>query len=659
MSKNKVRVVGDLEADGLLDEATRIHCAVFKCLDTGRKKKFTPENVHLIPKFLDKVDVLVMHNGISYDLPLLEKLYGYEYKGQVVDTLVMSQTMRIGLTKPKGHGNIGPHSIEAYGIRYGRYKPENEDWSEYTDHMLHRCDEDVEITHLVYKDLMENEYTPDWKKALAITHKFFDLTSKMERFGWLFDDKKAKRLIKILGYLIERIDRVVHRDFPPRLVRKYKEPLNKPFKKNGTLSKAALDWLEKYGTAYAEEDIAGPFSRIGWEPFNLGSVAQVSGYLLEDGWIPKEWNYKKDPKTKREMLDDNGERIKTSPKLSQDDPFEGVKSPYGKKLAARVQLSHRKSYLEGLLKNQRPDGRIGCSVAGLAKTYRVRHRGIVNTPNDGAFLGKHIRSLFICPDDRILVSVDATSCQVRMEGAYAKDEAYAKMLLNEDTHTIVMNAVNRVMKRLRKPEISRSVAKNFNFALKFGAQDPKLGKMAGLGEREGSMIRASINQEFGAQDALIKRLQKEWRKNAKAVRKPWGVKYEKGYIKGLDGRPVYVDAEYKCLVYAMQSAETIFMQAAFVFYHQLLTQHGFKHGKDYGFVAHYHDEYTVEVFNPDNAELFKQLGEEAMTKASNYFNLFVPQQGDGAIGKSWLEVHSPWWVGAIALFQSMLDFLPI
>ena len=55
--------VGDLEANGLLDTATEIHCGVFKNVKTGEIKKFTPESVMEIPKFLDTVDHLCMHNG--------------------------------------------------------------------------------------------------------------------------------------------------------------------------------------------------------------------------------------------------------------------------------------------------------------------------------------------------------------------------------------------------------------------------------------------------------------------------------------------------------------------------------------------------------------------------------------------------------------------
>lgn len=625
----------DLEADGLLDEATRVHCGVAKNIKSGEIKRFRPDDVPALLQFMDSCSALIMHNGIAYDLPLLDKLYQYKYKGKVIDTMVMSKVMRINLSKPKGHGKIGPHSIEAYGIRYGRHKPENEDWSVFTEHMLHRCEEDVEITHLLYDDLMMNEYTPQWRQGLALSHKFFELTSMMERYGWLFDVPKAERLVRVLEYLTHRIDRNIH--LPKRLVRKYKEPFKQVFLKSGKgKTKTLLNWIEKHAPHLRPDDVTGQFSRIQWEEFNLGSGDQVKQFLLVDGWQPQEWNYKKE--NGREVYDESGDKVPTSPKLSQNDDFIGISSNVGRQLARRVQIQHRLSYLNGLLKSVRPDGRIPCSVAGLAKTYRVRHRGIVNTPGKKSFLGARVRELFTSKEGSKLASVDAASCQVRLEGARAKSREYSDMLLNADTHQIVTDAVNRVMRKLGKPEIIRDYGKNFNFALKFGAQDPKLGKMVNMSERVGTQIRASINEQFGAQDALIKKLKNEWRKNAKVRRRGRATQFYDGWIEGLDGRPVYIEAEYKVLVYALQSDETIFMQTAFCFWYKLLEQAGLRHGVDYGFVCHYHDEMTAEV-REDKVQLAKELGELAITKASQYFKLFTPQKGDGAVGENWLTVH--------------------
>ena len=36
---------GDIEADGLLDTATKVHCGVFKDKDTGEVFKFRPNQI--------------------------------------------------------------------------------------------------------------------------------------------------------------------------------------------------------------------------------------------------------------------------------------------------------------------------------------------------------------------------------------------------------------------------------------------------------------------------------------------------------------------------------------------------------------------------------------------------------------------------------------
>ena len=648
LSKTPRMLVGDLEADGLLDTASTVHCGVWKCIKTSQVWKFRPNEIQQMLEFIGKADYLIMHNGLAYDLPLLEKLYQWKYNGTVIDTMVMSKVMRINLAKPTGHGKVGPHSIEAYGIRYGRYKPEHEDWSRFTEAMLHRCTEDVHITHELYTDLMKNSYTPAWKQALSLSHKFFDLTSKMERYGWLFDTEKANRLIGILEYMIRRIDREVLPRLPLRLTRHYKTPVNKPFTMAGKPSAVVLDWLQRYGGSevggiHTVDTIGGPFSRFEFQEFNLGSDQQVKEFLLSDGWEPQEWNYKKD-KFKRDILDENGDRIPTSPKLSQDDEFIGLRTDVGLKLAKRVQIQHRLSYLQGLLRTVREDQRIGCSVAGLAKTYRVRHRGIVNTPGAKAWLGSHVRSLFKCKPGFKLVSVDASNCQVRLEAARADDPVFTKMLLEgkkedgTDNHSVVTKAVNRVLQRYNRPLINRDIGKNFNFAMKFGCGDGKLAKMAGMDTARGAEVRASIAAEFQAQDRLVKRLTNEWRKNAKVRKKGHRTEFYDGWVQGLDGRPVYIDSEHKVLVYMLQSDETIVMQVAMCYWYNMLSKLGLQHGVHYGFVAHYHDEMTIEIMD-EYADKALRLGENSIVKAGEFFNLAVPQLGEGAIGLNWRDVH--------------------
>jgi DNA polymerase III epsilon subunit-like protein len=83
----------DLEANGLYYEATNWWCGVFKDVKTSLVYKFRPDEAKEMMKFMDRCDSLIGHNVIGYDFPLLKKLYGYEYKGKKIDTLLISRLM--------------------------------------------------------------------------------------------------------------------------------------------------------------------------------------------------------------------------------------------------------------------------------------------------------------------------------------------------------------------------------------------------------------------------------------------------------------------------------------------------------------------------------------------------------------------------------------
>jgi len=130
--------VFDTESNGLLEEADTVHCAVTKD-NRGILHKYNPDEIHKFIDTLKDSDVIVCHNLIDHDLPLLEKLYGYRHEGKVLDTLVLSR-----LLQPE---RVGRHGLEAWGERFGVPKPKHEDWSVYTPEMLYRCEQDVEINY--------------------------------------------------------------------------------------------------------------------------------------------------------------------------------------------------------------------------------------------------------------------------------------------------------------------------------------------------------------------------------------------------------------------------------------------------------------------------------------------------------------------------------
>lgn len=622
---------GDLEANGFLNEASTVHCGVFKELKSGKITAFEPHQIDDMLKFMDTIDVLIMHNGIGYDWPLLEKLYNYSFKGKRVDTLVMSRLLNPKRIVPYNCPNksIGPHSIEAWGYRVGIGKPSHDEWDKYSPEMLHRCTEDVEILALVYQELLKEAGTDTWKNAFLLSFDLFKYLQKQEEFGWLIDQDRIEFCIRQLTKWIERIDSVIVPKLP--LVLEVDETktkgeygyVRKPFLKSGDYAEVARNWYAAANLDSNSRILSGPFSRISFRYTNLDSNAETKDFLLGAGWEPLEWN-----------TNDNGER--TSPKLSKDDPFEGIEGKVGKLVAKRVQCRHRRSSIEGLKNLIRPDGRIGSIVNTLAATGRATHRNIVNIPRPGSFYGKQLRKLFICPENKVIVGTDSDGCQLRMLAARMGGAAYIDAMVNgdkkkgTDNHSMTMKIADLE---------DRDTAKTTMYCLLFGGGDPKLAKSAKKPPGSGPEIRNKLYKGLDGLEELMERLTKEWRSTAKQRYNPKFNRMEwyDGKIIGLDGRPIVVPSEHMLLVYLLQSDEAIMMAKAYVLANERLAAK-YVYGKQYGFLIWMHDEYQVEC-DPDIAEDVKDICETAISDAGIYFNIKCPHLGDGSIGKSWYETH--------------------
>ena len=76
----------DIEADGLLEEMTKVHCLSVLNLKTGIITSYTePE---LIKQFFEynQNNWFIGHNIVTYDFPALKKIYGIEPPEKLIDT---------------------------------------------------------------------------------------------------------------------------------------------------------------------------------------------------------------------------------------------------------------------------------------------------------------------------------------------------------------------------------------------------------------------------------------------------------------------------------------------------------------------------------------------------------------------------------------------
>lgn len=106
----ELRIVLDIETNLAHD---KIHVAVTKDIDTGEVNLWkAADNLR---EYLKDVSLIVMHNGISFDAPVLNRLWKTKIRlSQVFDTLIVSR-----LLDPSRENG---HSLEAWGQTLGFHK---------------------------------------------------------------------------------------------------------------------------------------------------------------------------------------------------------------------------------------------------------------------------------------------------------------------------------------------------------------------------------------------------------------------------------------------------------------------------------------------------------------------------------------------------------
>ena len=77
-----MRLVFDIETDGLFDDVSKVHCIVLKDLDT--KEVITPK-IKKAMQLLSEAELIVGHNIIKYDIPVLQKLYGFYTEAKIFE----------------------------------------------------------------------------------------------------------------------------------------------------------------------------------------------------------------------------------------------------------------------------------------------------------------------------------------------------------------------------------------------------------------------------------------------------------------------------------------------------------------------------------------------------------------------------------------------
>ena len=576
-----MQLVFDIETDDL--NATLVHCIVAQDLDTEEIYKFPPDKLQEGYKFLSTADTLIGHNIIGFDIPMVHKFSDVDLSFiPVIDTLVLSR-----LFNPAREGG---HSLEKWGYKLGYHKIDFSDYLNYSEDMMNYCVRDVELNTAVLKELRKESKGFD-KQSIELEQRVSEIIKQQEVNGFKFDTQHALLLLAELREKKQAIEDEVHNTFKPKWV---DDKLVTPYiKKDGDLSKRGLT-DDEYNRCISTQDM-NPFMRQQLVDFNLGSRKQIGEYLIDFGWKP-------------DRFTPTGQPIVDEKTLSEITHIHEANL-----IAQFLLLQKRIAQIDSWIEATEEDERVhGFVIPNGAITGRMTHRNpnMAQVPSSHSPYGKECRACWIVEDNNVLLGVDASGLEIRMLAHYMNDEEYTNEILNGDVHT--------ANKELAKLE-SRDKAKTFIYALMYGAGDEKLGKVVGGSTADGKRARQYFFDNKPTFKALRDRVQ---RASAKK------------YLKGLDGRKLYVRNQHSALNTLLQGAGAIVMKKALVTLDLKLRLNSI----DYKFVANIHDEWQIEV-KENQADFAGRLAVDSIIKAGEHFKLRCPLDGEYKIGVNWSETH--------------------
>ena len=169
-----MEVVLDIETDSL--DAKEIYCIVAKERVSGKVHVWKEHQCYeTFPVFAKRVSKFIMHNGISFDADVLNRLTSCNITiDRIEDTMILSQ-----LTNPVRDGG---HSLEAWGDRLGFNKIDFHDFSCLSQEMIDYCIRDVELTERLYITL-QPEVKQISRECIDLEYRVRHLVSQSRSIG--------------------------------------------------------------------------------------------------------------------------------------------------------------------------------------------------------------------------------------------------------------------------------------------------------------------------------------------------------------------------------------------------------------------------------------------------------------------------------------------
>ena len=421
----------DIETDSL--DATKIYCAV--TLEGGKYIEWISGTT--LQEYLDDA-IVVAHNGLSFDFPVLAKLWNVRLKLENMrDTLVLSM-----MDNPAREGG---HSLKSWGERLGSAKIDFDDFSQYTEEMLEYCKQDVKLCSQVYNYLQHTlqEFSP---RSVSDEYRMRIVADRISHNGFGLDKDKAVLLYNSLVIEQEQIEKECRNLFPTIVEERYSEKTGKRLK-----------------------------DRV--IEFNPASRQQIAERLIKLGWVPRDLTPTGQPKVDEKTL-------------------AKCKIPVAETLATYFMLQKRSALVRSWVKACTDQGRVHCKYRTLgAITNRMScvDPNLQQVPAVRVEYGKECRELFTAGQGNKLLDTDAAGLELRVLAHYMDDDKFTKEVLEGDVHT-----ANQNMAGLD----NRDQAKTFIYALLYGAGDAKIGAVVNGSAKDGAELRARFMANMPAYKRL-------------------------------------------------------------------------------------------------------------------------------------------------------------
>ena len=369
--------VVDIETDSL--DATKIHCIVADPI-TGPSITWVGEECKQFADWSKNIDQFIMHNGISFDAPVLNRLTGSNIQlNQIRDTLLESY-----LYNPVRDGG---HSLSAWGERLGYNKGDFNEFEEYNEDMLEYCKRDTELTRRVALKLQE-EGKDFSKESYNLERKVRAFIDQQEENGFAFNIDKA------IGLLAELTDE--------------------------------QDELERKSLEIFEPTKVELKTKTKYIPFNIASRKQIAERLMERGWKPK-------LKTEKDNIIIN-EAVLSKIKMPEAEMF-------NRYFLLQKRTGLLKSWIKECTDSDRVHGKV---MTLRTITGRMAHAvpNMAQVPAVYSPYGRECRSLWTVDDESKyrLVGVDASGLELRCLAHYMKDAAFTNEVISGEVHTANQHA---------------------------------------------------------------------------------------------------------------------------------------------------------------------------------------------------------------------------